>query len=54
MRPRLVGLLHSARRSMGTKDRGSTIEGHGGILDRQDAVTFTAPVFFHIEHYAFM
>jgi phosphatidate cytidylyltransferase len=51
----LGGLALSAvKRSIGAKDWGSMIEGHGGILDRLDSVTFAAPIFFHIVHYAFM
>jgi phosphatidate cytidylyltransferase len=29
------------------------IEGHGGMMDRMDSVTFAAPVFFHITRYFF-
>ncbi|MBN8896468.1 MAG: phosphatidate cytidylyltransferase [Rhodanobacter sp.] len=51
----LGGLALSAvKRSIGAKDWGSMIEGHGGILDRLDSVTFAAPIFFHIVHYVFM
>ncbi len=51
----LGGLALSAvKRSLGAKDWGSMIEGHGGILDRLDSVCFAAPVFFHAVHYAYM
>lgn len=51
----LGGLALSAvKRSIGAKDWGDMIEGHGGILDRLDSVTFSAPIFFHIVHYGFM
>jgi phosphatidate cytidylyltransferase len=51
----LGGLALSAvKRSLGAKDWGHIIEGHGGILDRLDSVSFAAPVFFHVVHYALM
>lgn len=51
----LGGLVLSAiKRSMGVKDWGTMIEGHGGALDRMDSVTYAAPFFFHITHYFFV
>ena len=51
----LGGLALSAvKRSLGAKDWGSMIEGHGGMLDRLDSVSFAAPVFFHFTAYFFM
>lgn len=48
----LGGLVLSAvKRSLGEKDWGSMIKGHGGMLDRMDSVCFAAPVFFHLTHY---
>ncbi|MCW4454168.1 phosphatidate cytidylyltransferase [Flavobacterium sp. MXW15] len=50
----LGGLALSAvKRSLGAKDWGEMIEGHGGILDRLDSVVFSAPVFFHVVRYGF-
>lgn len=48
------GLVLSAiKRSLGAKDWGTMIEGHGGMLDRMDSVSFAAPVFFHLVKYFF-
>jgi phosphatidate cytidylyltransferase len=45
----LGGLTLSAvKRSLGAKDWGVMIEGHGGMLDRTDSICFAAPVFFHL------
>jgi len=50
----LGGLALSAvKRSLGAKDWGSMTEGHGGMLDRLDSVSFAAPVFFHLTRYFF-
>ena len=48
----LGGLVMSAmKRSMGVKDWGSMISGHGGMLDRMDSLCFAAPIFFHVVRY---
>lgn len=46
------GLVLSAiKRDRGVKDWGTMIGGHGGMLDRVDSISFSAPVFFHIVRY---
>jgi phosphatidate cytidylyltransferase len=45
--------LSAVKRSIGAKDWGTLIEGHGGMLDRLDSVSFAAPVFFHMIRYFF-
>jgi cytidylyltransferase family len=48
----LGGLVMSAmKRSMGVKDWGNMISGHGGMLDRMDSLCFAAPIFFHVVRY---
>jgi phosphatidate cytidylyltransferase len=50
----LGGLVLSAvKRSLGTKDWGTMIKGHGGMMDRMDSVSFAAPIFFHLTRYFF-
>ena len=46
------GLVLSAiKRDRGVKDWGNLIEGHGGMLDRVDSISFSAPIFFHLVRY---
>jgi len=46
-------LVESAlKRSVGTKDTGGIIPGHGGILDRLDGLLFNAPVLFYYVSWA--
>lgn len=44
-------VLSAIKRDRGIKDWGVLIEGHGGMLDRVDSISFSAPVFFHIVRY---
>jgi phosphatidate cytidylyltransferase len=51
----LGGLVMSAvKRSIGVKDWGTMIRGHGGMMDRMDSVSFAAPIFFHLTRYFFV
>jgi len=46
-------VLSAVKRSIGAKDWGASIPGHGGVLDRLDSVAFSAPIFFHLTRYWF-
>jgi len=57
----MIALLASAgaltmsaiKRDRGEVASGTLIEGHGGVLNRIDAICFAAPVFYHVTQYFF-